>query len=303
MTDSSISALLSKAKKYTWKFYNKNMDANISAISFSVEKAREEVLSNLTKNSVIAPQYKLLEKELWTHICGSPEYIAVKQKLESLEQQLDIDSNTECFSSDLLEYTPSFLVKISFLSQEITLEKLIFDTDPVISKINTVSSFTPVNIYTWKFDIGPVTSTNPLIRYSVVTDHSSISVSAYSLTEARETVIANLRKISALAPEYKDLDRKEHLYCDTEDKTLYSLDYFKTILKQKDALNDQFDIICDIDPYCTNDMFDYLPTLMVTNESLKLTLEGLIYKTDPTISKLDNMMCKMSIFSKMTGHR
>jgi hypothetical protein len=139
MSDSSFSALLSKANKYTWHFrigFNPN---SISVLAFSLEEARREVLTKLRMISYLSPEYTRLEKELYTHKYDSPEHIALYKKRDALYDQLNIDRNLGCFCEGLFDYTPTLLVDCH--TGEVTLEKLVSETDPKVSKINTMTVY------------------------------------------------------------------------------------------------------------------------------------------------------------------
>ena len=150
---SSISSILNtlNVKKYIWRFATKNHPSTITVLARSLQEARQEVLVKLRKIAYLSPQYKLLEAEEQKLLeaehpnCkwNTPEHIAVQQKLDTLKRQLNIDADTGCFCAGVFEHTPSLLVE--FWSQgshsEITLEKLISETDPVISQLNTMTLF------------------------------------------------------------------------------------------------------------------------------------------------------------------
>ncbi len=139
MSASSLSALLSKANKYTWHFRIEFNPNSISVLAFSVEEARREVLSKLQMISYLAPQYKRIDKEMLQHTYSSPECIALRAQCDALYDQLNIDRNLGCFCNDLFDYTPTLLVDCH--EGEVTLEKLVSETDPKVSKINTMTVY------------------------------------------------------------------------------------------------------------------------------------------------------------------
>jgi hypothetical protein len=142
MSASSLSALLSNAKKYTWNFgVDHNKPSNISVFAFSIEEARQEVLAKLRKISYLSTEYNRLQKEAWTHPYNSSEKTELAKKRDALFEQLKIDDNTGCYCPGVFEYTPTLLVTSYPSFEEITLEKLISETDPNVSKINTMSVY------------------------------------------------------------------------------------------------------------------------------------------------------------------
>jgi hypothetical protein len=139
---SSFSALLSKANKYTWSFgvaYNKS--SNISVFAFSVEEARQEVLAKLREISMLSAEYNLLQKEACTHAYKSPEYIQLVKKRSALFEQINIDINTGSFCPSVFEYIPTMLVDSYPSFEEITLEQLVSETDPTVSRINAIAVY------------------------------------------------------------------------------------------------------------------------------------------------------------------
>ncbi len=139
MSDSSFSALLSKANKYTWHFRIEFNPNSISVFAFSLEEARQEVLTKMRMISHLAPEYKRLDKEMLQHTYSSPECIALRKQRDVLYDQLNIDRNLGCFCNDLFDYTPTLLVDCH--TGEVTLEKLVSETDPQVSKINTMTVY------------------------------------------------------------------------------------------------------------------------------------------------------------------
>jgi hypothetical protein len=139
MSDSSLSALLSKANKYTWHFrvgFNPN---SITVFAFSLEEARQEVLTKLRMIFYLAPEYNRIDKEILQHKYNSPEYIALRTQCDALYDQLNIDRNLGSFCEDLFDYTPTLLVDCH--EGEVTLEKLVSETEPRVSKINTMTVY------------------------------------------------------------------------------------------------------------------------------------------------------------------
>ena len=138
MSVSSFSELLSKANKYTWHFSIGFNPSNISVMAFSVEEARQQVLSQLRKISYLSVEYKRLQKI--DFFLETDEWITViKPQLRALESQLNIDNNVGCYCTGLFDYTPSLEVYSS--TGEMTLEKLVSEVEPTVSKINTMSVF------------------------------------------------------------------------------------------------------------------------------------------------------------------
>jgi hypothetical protein len=139
---SSLSTLLSKANKYTWSFsvgYNKS--STISVFAFSVEEARQEILAKLREISNLSAEYNLLQEEACTHAYKSPEYIQLAQKRTALFEQINIDINTGSFCPSVFEYTPTMLVDSHPSFEDITLEQLVSETDPKVSRINTIAVY------------------------------------------------------------------------------------------------------------------------------------------------------------------
>ena len=139
---SSLSTLLSKANKYTWSFgvdYNK--PSNISVFAFSVEEARQEVLAKLCEISILSPEYNRLQEERCTREYKSTEHTELTKKRDALLEQLNIDNNTGCFCPSVFEYTPAMLITSYPSFEEITLEKLVSETEPSVSRINTMSFY------------------------------------------------------------------------------------------------------------------------------------------------------------------
>jgi hypothetical protein len=139
---SSLSTLLSKANKYTWSFgvdYNK--PSNISVFAFSVEEARQEVLAKLHEISILSPEYNRVQQERWTHASSSLEHTELTKKRDALLEQINIDINTGSFCPSVFEYAPTMLVTSYPSFEEITLEKLVSETEPSVSKINTMSVY------------------------------------------------------------------------------------------------------------------------------------------------------------------
>lgn len=142
MSDSSFSTLLSKANNYTWHFSIGYNPSNISVMAFSVEEARKQVMTQLRKISYLSPEYKRLD-ESGKNIQYGEWVTSVKPKLKALESQLNIDNNVGCFCTDLFDYTPS--LEVRGRAGEMTLEKLISEAEPTVSKINTMSVFSCLN--------------------------------------------------------------------------------------------------------------------------------------------------------------
>ena len=138
MSDSSLSTLLSKANKYTWQFSVGFNPSHISIMAFSVEEARKQVMTQLRKISYLSPEYNRLD-ESGKNIQYDEWAISVKPKLLALESQLNIDNNVGCYCAGLFDYTPS--LEVCGRAGEITLEKLISEVEPTVSKINTMSVF------------------------------------------------------------------------------------------------------------------------------------------------------------------
>ena len=132
-------SFLSQVNQYTWNFWINSNPTKISVLALSVEEARQEVLAKLCKISNLAPEYNRLWEQLPLHQYKSPEDLALKKQLDELHQQVDIDVNIGNFCADLFKYTPTCLVETT--SEEMTLEKLISETSPTVSKIKTVSVF------------------------------------------------------------------------------------------------------------------------------------------------------------------
>ncbi len=139
MSASSLSALLSNANKYTWHFRIEFNPNSISVLAFSIEEARREVLTKLQMISYLAPQYKRIDKEMLQHKYNSSEYTALRTQCDTLYDQLNIDRNLGCFCNDLFDYTPTLLVDCH--EGEVTLEKLVSETEPKVSKINTMTVY------------------------------------------------------------------------------------------------------------------------------------------------------------------
>ena len=138
MSDLSISAFFAKANKYTWDFYNTEYNfGSISIIAFSVEDARQDVLSKLLKISCLASKYTL-KKEC---ICKSlsPEDIELRTKHQDLCDELDIEFISKCYCPYIFNYTLSYTVLQSCI--KVTLLDLIYQTEPTVSKINIMKLY------------------------------------------------------------------------------------------------------------------------------------------------------------------
>jgi hypothetical protein len=138
MSVSSLYTLLSKANKYTWHFSIEYNPSNISVMAFSVEEARQQVLTQLRKISYLSAEYKRLE-ESGKNIQYGEWVTSVKPKLRALENQLNIDNNVGCYCLGLFDYIPTLAVECG--GAEMTLEKLVSEVVPTVSKINTMSVF------------------------------------------------------------------------------------------------------------------------------------------------------------------
>jgi hypothetical protein len=127
--------------------------------------------------------------------------------------------------------------------------------------------------YTWWFSMGH----NP----------SNISVLAFSLEDARQEVLAKLRKISYLSPEYKRIHAElwKHKYNSPE---------YIALEKQRDALYKQLNIDANIGCYC-DDLFEYTPTALV--RCGETTLEKFLSETEPQVSEIKTM----AVYSCLDG--
>lgn len=133
MSYSSLFELLAKANKYTWHFSIGFNPSNISVMAFSVEEARQQVMSQLRKISYLSAEYERLRhsKDDWV--------TSVKPKLRALESQLNIDNNVGCFCTGLFGYT--LTLEVVYGGAEMTLEKFVSEVEPEVSKINTMSVY------------------------------------------------------------------------------------------------------------------------------------------------------------------
>jgi hypothetical protein len=94
---------------------------------------------------MLSAEYNLLQEEVCNHEFKSPKYIQLAQKRAALFEQINIDINTGSFCPSVFEYIPTMLVDSYPSFEEITLEQLVSETDPKVSRINTIAVYSCLN--------------------------------------------------------------------------------------------------------------------------------------------------------------
>lgn len=141
----SIESLFSNVRRFTWSFLDGFNPSSVSCVSFSVEEARETLLSYLTQIESLHDEKISVEKqveELWKSDTYSHVRPNILQLREELHQKLPgIDQNTGCFCTQVIDYSRTMEVT-SYKSSEhtvMTLAELISTTEPTVQKVNLVS--------------------------------------------------------------------------------------------------------------------------------------------------------------------
>jgi hypothetical protein len=145
----SIESLFSNVRRFTWTFTDVFNPSSVSCIAFSVEEAREKLLSYLTQIETLQDEYKRVEEQIEQEY-KTDSYTAVFPKILQLREEFNqklpgIDDNTGCYCTRLIQYSPSMEVTVYKSSEKtninITLGELISSMDPTVKKMN-IASFT-----------------------------------------------------------------------------------------------------------------------------------------------------------------
>ncbi len=141
----SIESLFSNVRRFTWSFIDRFNPSSVSCVAFSVEEAREKLLSYLTQIETLQEEYKRVEEKV-DELLKTASYTAVfpeiTQLREEFEQKLPgIDDNTGNFCTRVTDYSHNMLVTTRNTHLDVTLGELILTTEPTVQKVN-IASFT-----------------------------------------------------------------------------------------------------------------------------------------------------------------
>ena len=141
----SIESLFSNVRRFTWSFLDGSNPSSVSCLAFSVEEAREKLLSYLTQIESLQDEKISVEKQV-EELCKNDTYSQVRPKILQLREELHqklpgIDENTGCFCTRVIDYSRAMEVT-SYKSSEhtdMTLAELISTTEPTVQKVNLVN--------------------------------------------------------------------------------------------------------------------------------------------------------------------
>jgi hypothetical protein len=141
----SIESLFSNVRRFTWSFLDGFNPSSVSCLAFSVEEAREKLLSYLTQIESLQDEKISVEKQI-EELCENDTYSQVRPRILQLREELhqklpEIDENTGSYCTRVIDYSRTMEVTTYKSSEHtvMTLEDLISTTEPTVQKVNLVS--------------------------------------------------------------------------------------------------------------------------------------------------------------------
>ncbi len=137
----TIESLFSNVRRFTWQFDDGFNPSSVSCVAFSVEEAREKLLSYLTQIDNLQEEKISVQKQI-KNICKQSEYSMNTPEVQQLRKELHaklppIDDETGCFCTNVIDYGLRMEV-IYHKTGVLTLGELISTTEPSVYKFNCV---------------------------------------------------------------------------------------------------------------------------------------------------------------------
>lgn len=141
----TIESLFSSVRRFTWHYYDGFNPSSVSCVAFSVEEAREKLLSYLTQIDNLQEEKISVKKQI-ENLYNENEYSFSRSEAERLQKDLNaklppIDDNTGCFCTNLFDYSVQMEVEYSKNGEHshLTLGELISTIEPNVEKFNCVT--------------------------------------------------------------------------------------------------------------------------------------------------------------------
>jgi hypothetical protein len=141
----SIESFFSNVLHFTWKFEDGFNPSSVSCVAFSVEEAREKLLSYLTQIESLQEEKNSVQKKS-DELYEQNEFFVARPEVQRLQKELyaklpPIDDNTGCFCTSVMDYSRHMPVHHYKSGEQLnlTLGELISTKDPDVRKFRPVS--------------------------------------------------------------------------------------------------------------------------------------------------------------------
>ncbi len=140
----TIESLFSSVRRFTWQFDDGFNPSSVSCVAFSVEEAREKLLSYLTQIDNLQEEKISVQKQI-NNLCKQSEYSMNTPEVRQLQKELHaklppIDDKTGCFCTNVIDYSLHMQVEYHKNGEHfhLTLGELISTQEPSVEKFNCV---------------------------------------------------------------------------------------------------------------------------------------------------------------------
>jgi lantibiotic modifying enzyme len=138
----SIESLFSNVRRFTWQFNDGFNPSSVSCVAFSVEEAREKLLSYLTQIESLQEEKKRVDQQLFDLWNTDTSYWVMAPELNRINNELlkklpPIDDKTGCSCTNVIDYGLHMEVTYN-KTEDLTLGELISTIDPLVEKFNCV---------------------------------------------------------------------------------------------------------------------------------------------------------------------
>jgi hypothetical protein len=135
----SIDSLFSSVRRFKWSFTDGFNPTSVSCIAFSVEEARERLLSYLAQIESLQEEKKLVDQQV-SALLKTNTYSVVASEVTRIEAELfkklpPLDNNTGCFCASVFDFSRH--MKICDYTN-VTLGEFVSTTAPTEHRVNLV---------------------------------------------------------------------------------------------------------------------------------------------------------------------